>query len=125
MTNKPLYQLIAAALTLTLVPGLSLADLPTASQVVPSGVSTTNPVSAGMQIFLIFVQFGSVLLGAVGVIAIGAWILQEFGESRQKGEWGKFITFAIIGVLLIGLIVILATLAFDWASNFTATATVS
>ena len=74
----------------------------------------TKPVQYMLTVVRIIMLIAFVVLGGYAMVTYGGGLISELNEARQRGEWGKFGAFLLIGILVI-LIVLFAGF---WANSF-------
>lgn len=92
--------------------GQALADLPVVEQPTTGGGGGTYNTMMG------YAKMGGLALGLI--ICVGAFlavahaVITSFHDIRKgKGSWTEFLTYAVVGIILILVVIYLATKASD------------
>ncbi|WP_020406861.1 DUF2976 domain-containing protein [Hahella ganghwensis] len=110
---------VAMAALFSVVSPVSLADLPDASDIVPDGIDSDDPIGFGTKLFFIGLQVLCVVIGAVATFGTGAHVYGAFSEARsQKDGWSEFAKVAAIGVFVVVIADALCILGYTYLSEF-------
>ena len=103
-----------AGLLLTgfLISGQALADLPPIEQ------PTTGGGGGTYNTFMGYAKMGGLALGLLisvaAFLAVAHAVITSFHDIRKgKGSWTEFLTYAVVGIILILVVIYLATKASD------------